>query len=72
MILENQKTINDVVNDVIETMSEQMDHLKQLRKEDLINEHFGFALWVRNLTNHWIPQHAEENRQAYFNYRGEP
>ncbi len=49
MILEKQRILNDVVMDVMEAMSpDQKEYLKQLRKEDLINEHFGFSLWVRN------------------------
>jgi hypothetical protein len=52
MILENQRLLNDVVKDVMEVMSsDQKEHLMQLRKDDLINEHFGFSLWVRNQIN---------------------
>ena len=35
--------------------SHQKEHLRQLREEDLINEHFGYSSWVRNLLGHWIP-----------------
>ena len=40
---------------VSEMSSEQEKHLKQVRKEDLINEHFGLGMWVRNLLGHWVP-----------------
>ena len=44
---------------VSEMSSEQEKHLKQVRKEDLINEHFGFGIWVRNLLGHWVPPTRE-------------
>ena len=49
--------IEEAVSIVLSEMSaEQEEHLKRVRKEDLINEHFGFGLWVRNLLGHWVPQ----------------
>ena len=38
-----------------EMSSEQEKHLRQVPEEGLINEHFGFSLWVRNLLGHWVP-----------------
>jgi hypothetical protein len=50
------KNIEEAVSIVLSEMStEQKNHLKQVRQEDLINEHFGFSLWVRNLLGHWVP-----------------
>jgi hypothetical protein len=49
-------TIEEAVSIVLSAISaEQIEHLKQVPEEDLINEHFGFSLWVRNLLGHWIP-----------------
>jgi hypothetical protein len=48
--------IEEAVAIVLSEMSpEQEDHLRKLRQEDLIDEHFGFALWVRNLLGDWVP-----------------
>ncbi len=48
--------IEEAVEMVLAAISaEQIKHLKQIRKKDLINEHFGFSLWVRNFLGHWVP-----------------
>ena len=48
--------IEEAVAIVLAAMSaEQIKHLKQIREENLINEHFGYSSWVRNLLGHWIP-----------------
>ena len=50
------KNIEEAVLIVLSEMSsEQEKHLKQVPEEDLINEHYGFSLWVRNLLGHWVP-----------------
>ena len=52
--------IEDAVSIVLSAIStEQIEHLKQVPEEDLINEHFGFSLWVRNLLGHWVPPTPE-------------
>ena len=57
---EKLKNIEEAVLIVLSEMSsDQEKHLKQVRKEDLINEHFGFSLWVRNLLGHWVPPTPE-------------
>jgi hypothetical protein len=33
----------------------QKEHLRQIHEENLIDEHYGFGLWVRNLLGHWVP-----------------
>lgn len=48
-----------------EISSEQEKHLKQMRKEDLINEHFGFSLWVRNLLGDWVPPVGDGEYSAH-------
>jgi hypothetical protein len=52
--------IQEAVAIVLSEMSpEQKKHLKQLQKDALINEHFGFSIWVRNLLGHWVPPTIE-------------
>ncbi|NQV36802.1 MAG: hypothetical protein HQ509_02215 [Candidatus Marinimicrobia bacterium] len=54
------QNIEEAVSIVIDAMlSDQKEHLRQIREEDLINEHFGFSLWVRNLLGHWVPPTPE-------------
>jgi hypothetical protein len=54
------QNIEEAVSIVIEAMSsDQKAHLRQIREENLINEHFGFSLWVRNLLGHWVPPTPE-------------
>ena len=48
-----------------EMTGEQKNHLKKFRKDDLINEHFGFSLWVRNLLDHWVPPTTEREYPAH-------
>jgi hypothetical protein len=53
---EKPKNIEEAVLIVLSEMSsEQTEHLRQIHKEDLTYEHFGFSLWVRNLLGHWVP-----------------
>jgi hypothetical protein len=57
---EKPKNIEEAVLIVLSEMSsEQEKHLKQISEDDLINEHFGFSLWVRNLLGHWVPPTPE-------------
>jgi len=50
------KNIEDAVSIVMAAMSsDQKEHLRLVREENLINEHFGFGMWVRNLLGHWVP-----------------
>ena len=50
------KNIEEAVLIVLSEMSsEQTEHLRQIHKEDLTYEHFGFSLWVRNLLGDWVP-----------------
>jgi len=50
------KNIEEAVSIVIDAMSsDQKEHLRQTLEENLINEHFGFGMWVRNLLGHWVP-----------------
>jgi hypothetical protein len=54
------KNIEEAVAIVLSEMSpEQANHLRQIPKDDLIDEHFGFSLWVRNLLEHWAPPTSE-------------
>lgn len=54
------KNIEEAVSIVLSEMShEQAEHLKQVLKDNLINEHFRFSLWVRNLLKHWVPPTSE-------------
>ncbi len=63
---EQPKNIEEAVAIVLAAMSaEQITHLKQIRKEGLINEHFGLALWVRNLLGHWVPPTADGEYPAH-------
>jgi hypothetical protein len=58
--------IEDAVSIVLSAIStEQIEHLKQVPEEDLINEHFGFSLWVRNLLGHWVPQTGDGEYPAH-------
>ncbi len=42
-------SMDKVVIILLSAMSpEQIKYLKQLKRIDLTNEHFGFSLWVRN------------------------
>jgi hypothetical protein len=53
---ERLKNREDAVSMVWTAMSSnQKDELRQIRAENLINEHFGFGLWVRNLLGPWVP-----------------
>lgn len=57
MGLGTPKNIEDAVSIVMDAMSvDQKEHLAHVREENLINEHFGFGMWVRNLLGHWVPQ----------------
>jgi len=61
------KNIEDAVSIVMDTMSvDQKEHLAHVSEESLINEHFGFGMWVRNLLGHWVPP-ADEGQ-----YPGHP
>jgi hypothetical protein len=63
---EQPKNIEEAVAIVLAAMSaEQITHLEQIREEGLINEHFGFALWVRNLLGHWVPPTADGEYPAH-------
>ena len=56
MGLGTPKNIEEAVSIVMDAMSlDQKEHLRQVREENLINEHFGFGMWVRNLLGHWVP-----------------
>jgi hypothetical protein len=58
--------IDEAIAIVLAAMSaEQIAHLKQIRKEGLINEHFGFSLWVRNLLGHWVPPTVDGEYPAH-------
>ncbi|MBT7790705.1 MAG: hypothetical protein HN757_17735 [Calditrichaeota bacterium] len=60
------KNIEEAVLIVLSEMSsEQEKHLKQVPEEDLINEHYGFSLWVRNLLGHWVPPTTEREYSAH-------
>lgn len=63
---ERPMNIEDAVLIVLAEMSsEQEKHLKQMRKEDLINEHFDFSLWVRNLLGDWVPPVGDGEYSAH-------
>jgi hypothetical protein len=63
---DHPSNIEQAVATVLSEMSsEQEDHLKQVNKDDLINEHFGFSLWVRNLLGHWVPPTIEGEYPAH-------
>ena len=50
------KNIDDAVSVVMDAMSsDQKEHLRQIPEENLIDEHFGFGMWIRNLLGHWVP-----------------
>jgi hypothetical protein len=56
MRLDKPKNIEEAVSIVMDAMSNnQKKHLHQTREENLIDEHFGFGLWVRNFLGHWVP-----------------
>jgi hypothetical protein len=58
--------IEEAVSIVFNAMSsDQTEHLRRSHKEDLINEHFGFSLWVRNLLGHWVPPTPESEYPAH-------
>ncbi len=60
MGVDKPNNIEEAVSIVFDAMSsDQKEHLKQVPQEDLINVHFGFALWVRNLLGHWVPPMPE-------------
>ena len=49
------KNIDDAVSVVMDAMSsDQKEHLRQIPEENLIDEHFGFGMWIRNLLGHWV------------------
>jgi len=63
---EKPENIEEAVLIVLSEMSpEQEEHLKQVCKEDLINEHFGLGMWVRNLLGHWVPPTTEGDYPAH-------
>jgi hypothetical protein len=52
--------MDEVVNELLTEMSfEQIMHLKHLKQSDLINEHFGFSIWVRSQLNNIPVQPGE-------------
>jgi hypothetical protein len=54
------KNIEEAVSIVIGAMSfDQKEQLRKTQEENLINEHFEFSLWVRNLLGHWVPPTPE-------------
>jgi hypothetical protein len=56
MGLGTPKNIEDGASIVMDAMSsDQKQHLAHVSEESLINEHFGFGMWVRNLLGHWVP-----------------
>ena len=66
MGLEMPKNIEDAVSIVIDAMSsDQKEELRQVREENLLNLHFGFGMWVRNLLGHWVPPIVEEGYPAH-------
>jgi len=66
MGIETPKNINDTVTIVLETMSSnQKNQLLHIREEDLINLHFDFGMWVRNLLGHWVPPIVEGEYPAH-------
>jgi len=66
MGLEMPKNIEDAVSIVIDAMSsDQKEELRQVREENLLNLHFGFGMWVRNLLGHWVPQIVEGEYPAH-------
>jgi hypothetical protein len=66
MIRDNPNNIEEAVSIVLSEMSpEQAEHLKQVHKDNLINEHLGFSLWVRNLLKHWVPPTSEGEYPAH-------
>jgi len=60
------KNIEDAVSIVMDAMSsDQKIQLLEIREEDLINLHFGFGMWVRNLLGHWVPPTDGEKYPAH-------
>ena len=60
------KNIEDAVATVMDAMSvDQKEHLAHVSEESLINEHFGFGMWVRNLLGHWVPPAEGEEYPAH-------
>ena len=60
------KNIQEAVLIVLSEMSpEQAKHFKQVNKDKLLNEHFGFSLWARNLLGHWVPPTSEKEYPAH-------
>jgi len=56
MGIETPKNIEDAVSIVMDAMSsDQKEELRQIREENILNLHFGFGMWVRNLLGHWVP-----------------
>jgi len=67
MRIDKPNTIEEAVSIVMDAMSsDQKEHLAHVSEESLINEHFGFGMWVRNLLGHWVPP-ADEGQ-----YPGHP
>jgi hypothetical protein len=63
---DSHSNVEEAVAIVLSEMSpEQENHLRTIHKDDLVDEHFGFALWVRNLLEHWAPQASEEAYPAH-------
>jgi len=66
MGIETPKNIDDAVIIVLDAMSsDQKLQLLEIREEDLINLHFGFGMWVRNLLGHWVPPIVEGEYPAH-------
>jgi len=67
MGIDKPKNIEEAVSIVMDSMSlDQKDELHQVSEDNLINLHFGFGMWVRNLLGHWVPP-ADEGQ-----YPGHP
>jgi len=63
---EMPKNIEQAVSIVMDAMSvDQKEHLAHVSEESLINEHFGFGTWVRNLLGHWVPPTDGEKYLAH-------
>ena len=66
MKLGTPKNIEDAVAMVMDAMSsDQKEHLAHVSEESLINEHFGFGMWVRNLLGHWVPPTEKDEYSAH-------
>ena len=64
--IDKPKNIEQAVSIVMDAMSSaQKEELRQVREENLINLHFGFGMWVRNLLGHWVPPADGEKYPAH-------